>query len=100
MALGDALRLVCVTGFEIGVDGQIHRGHDFRDMRQRLRAGDRPIAVRQAVRKREPGAGGGQGLEPEMTEVSGGAGVPRVGNHEAALLMELAECGAASGEGH
>jgi len=31
-------RLVCEAGFEIGVDGQIHRGHDFRDMRERLRA--------------------------------------------------------------
>ena len=55
--------------------------------------------VRQPAREREAGGGGGEGLETQMPEGSGGPHVPRVGEHEAAGLVQLGEGGDRGGLG-
>src|SRR5258705_84301 len=48
----------------------------------------RDSRVRQALRKRKARAGRGQGLEAEMLEITGGANVPGIGDHETSLFVE------------
>ena len=54
-------------------------------------AGECTTGIRQSLRERKPGARRGQCGEPEMLQVSRGADVPRVRNHETARLVERAE---------
>jgi len=96
----DAFGIVGEAGLEVGVDRQVGgRG-------QHGQVVDH-VVCRDAVVGAAGGPGiarrgRGQRLEAGMLKIARGAGVPRVGDHEAAGLMELAECGAllGGGDGH
>src|SRR5258705_2183520 len=55
------------------------------------------IGVGQPLREREAGTRRRQGLEAQVLEVSGGTDVPWIGNDEAAVCVQRAECPAAGG---
>src|SRR5215831_12927042 len=64
--------------------------------------GARDLAIGIALRPGIAGTGGGQGFEAQAGEHPRGAHVPRIGNNEAALLMQVAKRGALipNGDGH
>ena len=90
----DAFRLMGVARLEIGVHRQLGRGDDLGDVAERHVDGDGPVHVRQRLREGEARARRRQRLEAETAQIARRAGVPRVRDHEAAALVELAEGGA------
>src|SRR5262249_24392170 len=88
-----------IAGFEIGVHRQIAGGHDRSDMRQHAIAADG--VVRQSQRPGRTRARGGDRFEAEMLEIARAADIPRIGNDEAAALMERTKHAALLGDaGH
>ena len=85
----DPLGLDREAALEVGVDRHSHAAGDRAQVRQRLL--QRHAVVRPAQRPGEAGAGGRQRREAQLREQAGAAEVPRVGDHEAAGLVQLAE---------
>src|ERR1700752_2064408 len=77
---------------EIGIDGDIDRRRDRREMVADIIDGDAVVGLANAPG--EAGAGGGQCLEAEMLQRLGAADVEGVRDDEAAGLVELLEGGA------
>src|SRR5262249_38094948 len=86
-----------VARLEIRVDRYVHRGADRREITEhRL---DRDGAIGQPLRPGKPRARRGERLEAETLQITGAAGVERIGNDEAALLVKLAKRAAFFGNG-
>ena len=95
----DTVRLDRVAALEVGVDGDLHRARDRLEMAEHLVEGHPGIGPTQGPG--EPGARRREGLEAEHLEVPGAADVPRIGDDEAAGLVQRAERGrAVDGRGH
>ncbi len=90
----DPFRLMGVARLEVGVHRQLGRGDDLGDVAERHVDGDGPVHVRQRLREGEARARRRQRLEAETAQIARRADVPRVRDHEAAALVELAEGGA------
>jgi hypothetical protein len=75
-----ALRIRAVAVLEVHRHRQLRCPIHGSSVRHHLVKSD--PAVEAAEREREPGAGGGERLEPERGQHPGGAGVPRIGDHE------------------
>ena len=88
---GDALGVVRVPGLEIRVHRDARRGGHLFEVPQH--PFERNAGVGQRLREGESGRGGGEGLEAEMLEVDGAAGVPRVRQDEAAFFVQRAKGG-------
>ncbi|CRD57945.1 hypothetical protein BN1263380110 [Stenotrophomonas maltophilia] len=74
---------------EVGIQRQWSRCHHHAQMRQRGLQRNR--SVRPPFAPGAAGAGGGQCLEALPLQVAGTAHIPRVGQHEATLRVQLAE---------
>src|SRR5262249_51660824 len=74
--------------------------HDGVDMGQRHVARHRPIGVRKTLAEGRARACGRQRFETAVAQITRGAGVPRIGDDETAVVMEPAECRAGAGYRH
>ena len=89
---GHAFGLGREAVFEVGIDGQIHRGAKFGRWLQH-------IIARHGIVGPSPGpgmarAGRGQGGKSQMLQQPRAAHVPGIGDHKTALLVQGAETGA------
>ncbi len=94
--LPDPRRIGRVAGLEVGVHREVGRLHDLADMGEHEVA--RHAAVRQRPRERKARAGGRQRLETEKLQIARAADVPRIGDHEAARFVQVAEGAALVGD--
>ena len=86
-----AFWLIRVPRLEIGIDWQLDRRNDFRNMIQHQIARHRPRCIRQAPGKSESRTRCRECLKSKMAQISGGAQIPWVWNHKATALVELSE---------
>src|SRR6185437_8784794 len=86
---GDFVRLVGEAALEVRVDGDADGARDPAKVLQCLVAPHAVVGARQ--RPRVPGARGRERLESHLLERDGGADVPRVRDHEAALGVQPVE---------
>jgi hypothetical protein len=80
------------AGLEVGIHGDVHRGHHYAQVLDHLVHGRAVVGPR--LRPRKTGAGGGHGREAQALQVARAARVPGVGNDKAASAVQLAECAA------
>ena len=94
----DLVRIDGIAALEIGIDRHVGRLRDLAAMREHHVAGH--VAVRIAMRMRVTRTGRSQRLEAETLQIAGASDIPRVGNDEAAALMQRAKRAAFVGDAH